>query len=89
MWKNKKENEPTTEEWKRIINDVAKIGAVTLTFSGGEPFLRSDLFELAPHAKSQGLFTMVVINLSLFKKNIQESLQKNSIFLDIANLLTT
>ena len=35
MWKNKKENEPTTEEWKRIINDVAKIGAVTLTFSGG------------------------------------------------------
>jgi hypothetical protein len=32
MWENKKENEPTTDEWKRIIDDVATIGAVTLTF---------------------------------------------------------
>ena len=32
MWKNKKEDEPTTEDWKTIINDVAKIGAVTLNF---------------------------------------------------------
>jgi MoaA/NifB/PqqE/SkfB family radical SAM enzyme len=84
MWKNKKENEPTTEEWKRIITDVAKIGAVTLTFSGGEPFLRSDLFELAFHAKSQGLLTMVVTNLSLFNKDHVEKIAENFDFIGIS-----
>jgi len=84
MWKNKKENEPTTEEWKRIINDVAKIGAVTLTFSGGEPFLRSDLFELASYAKSQGLLTMVVTNLSLFNKDHVKKVAENFDFIGIS-----
>ena len=84
MWENKKENEPTTDEWKRIISDIAKIGVVTLTFSGGEPFLRSDLFELASHAKSQGLVTMVVTNLSLFNKIHVEKIAKNFDFIGIS-----
>ena len=84
MWENKKENEPTTEEWKRIIDDVAKIGAVTLTFSGGEPFLRSDLFELASHAKTQGLVPMVVTNLSLFNKDHVEKIAENFDFIGIS-----
>ena len=77
MWKNKIENEPTTEDWKIIINDLAKIGAITLTFSGGEPFIRKDLFELASHAKSHDLVTMVVTNLSFFKKNHIEKIAEN------------
>lgn len=84
MWKSKRENEPTTEEWKRIISDVAKIGALTLTFSGGEPFLRSDLFELASHAKSHGLVTMVVTNLSLFNKDHIENIAENFDFIGIS-----
>jgi len=84
MWENKKENEPTAEEWKRIIDDVATIGAVTLTFSGGEPFLRSDLFELASHAKSQGLLTMVVTNLSLFNTDHVEQIAENFDFIGIS-----
>ena len=84
MWKNKRENEPTTEDWKIIINDLAKIGAVTLTFSGGEPFIRKDLFELASHAKSRDLFTMVVTNLSLFKKNHIEKIAENFDFFGIS-----
>ena len=84
MWENKKENEPTTEEWKRIINDVAKIGVVTLTFSGDEPFLRSDLFELASYTKSQGLVPMVVTNLSLFNKDHVEKIAENFDFIGIS-----
>ena len=84
MWENKKENEPTTEEWKSIISDIAKIGAVTLTFSGGEPFLRLDLFELAAHAKSQGLVPMVVTNLSLFNKDHVEKIAGNFDFFGIS-----
>jgi MoaA/NifB/PqqE/SkfB family radical SAM enzyme len=67
-WKNNGENEPDTSEWKKIIDELVKLGVVTLTFSGGEPLIRKDLFELASYAKSQGLITMVVTNLSLFKE---------------------
>src|SRR3989344_1357757 len=69
MWKTKKGNQPNKEEWKRIIDDIHELGAVTLTFSGGEPFINKDLFELAKYAKSIGLVTMVVTNLSLFKED--------------------
>src|SRR5580692_6300971 len=55
MWTTKRGNQPTTAEWKTIIEDLAALGAVTLTFSGGEPFLNRDLFELASHARDQGL----------------------------------
>jgi MoaA/NifB/PqqE/SkfB family radical SAM enzyme len=41
-------------------------------FSGGEFSIRKDLFELALYAKSQGLITMVVTTLSLFKADHRE-----------------
>ena len=84
MWKNKREDELTTEDWKIIINDLAKIGAVTLTFSGGEPFIRKDLFELASHAKSHDLVTMVVTNMSLFNKNLIEKIAENFDFYGVS-----
>jgi len=84
MWKNKGENEPTTEEWKIIINDLAEIGVVTLTLSGGEPFIRKELFELAFHAKSCDIFTMVVTNMSLFKKNHIKPIAENFDFFGVS-----
>jgi MoaA/NifB/PqqE/SkfB family radical SAM enzyme len=66
MWETKKGNQPSTEEWKKVIDDIRSVGAMSLTFSGGEPFLNKDLFELAAYARSKGLYTMVVTNLSLF-----------------------
>jgi MoaA/NifB/PqqE/SkfB family radical SAM enzyme len=83
-WKNKADNEPTTEEWKRIIDGLAKLGVVTLTFSGGEPFIRKDLFELASYAKMCGLITMVVTNLSLFKETHIEKIAESFDFFGIS-----
>ena len=47
------ENRPelTTAELKALLDDVARAGALYLTFSGGEVFLRKDLFELIEHAR--------------------------------------
>jgi len=84
MWKNKGGGEPNTEEWKKIIDEIINLGAVTLTFSGGEPFIREDLFELASYAKSQGLITMVVTNLSLFKENYIEKIADSFDFFGIS-----
>src|SRR5436190_10347045 len=43
--------ELTTDELKALLDDVARAGTLYLTFSGGEVFLRKDLFELIEHAR--------------------------------------
>lgn len=84
MWKNKGESEANTDEWKRIIDELVNLGVVILTFSGGEPFIREDLLELASYAKSQGLITMVVTNLSLFKERHIEKIAESFDFFGIS-----
>ena len=43
--------ELTTEEVRRLLDELADAGSLYLTFSGGEIFLRPDLFELIADAK--------------------------------------
>jgi radical SAM protein with 4Fe4S-binding SPASM domain len=43
--------ELTTAEVKSLLADLARAGTLYLTFSGGEVFLRADLFELMAEAK--------------------------------------
>jgi MoaA/NifB/PqqE/SkfB family radical SAM enzyme len=83
-WKNKSKDELTTEQWKGIIDELAEVGIVTLTFSGGEPFLRKDLFELASYARFHGLITMVVTNLSLFKPDHIEKIAESFDFFGVS-----
>ena len=43
--------EMTTREIKNVLDQLAEAGALFLTFSGGEIFLRQDLFELIGYAR--------------------------------------
>lgn len=45
------ESELSTEEWKKIIKKLREIGVTQVTFTGGEPTMREDLFELIREAK--------------------------------------
>ncbi|NCO43300.1 MAG: hypothetical protein COZ06_11300 [Armatimonadetes bacterium CG_4_10_14_3_um_filter_66_18] len=47
--------ELTTEQGKALIDDLAQFGIPALLFSGGEPLMRDDLFELVAHATGQGV----------------------------------
>ena len=47
--------ELTTEEGKALIREIRNLGAPLLVFTGGDPLMRDDLFELAEYAKGQGL----------------------------------
>jgi MoaA/NifB/PqqE/SkfB family radical SAM enzyme len=42
--------ELSTEEWEKILDDLKRIGVPSVTFTGGEATLRSDLPELVKHA---------------------------------------
>jgi MoaA/NifB/PqqE/SkfB family radical SAM enzyme len=46
-----KEEELSTDDWKKIINKCREIGIPQLTFTGGEPTVREDLFELIDSAR--------------------------------------
>ena len=45
------EAELSTAEWKAIIDKCRSAGITQLTFTGGEPTMRDDLFELIDHAR--------------------------------------
>lgn len=45
------ENELSTEDWKKIIDKCREHMIPQLTFTGGEPTMRDDLFELIDHAR--------------------------------------
>ena len=50
-------DELTTDEGKRLIDQVAAMGTRILVFSGGDPLQRDDLETFIAHAKSRGLRT--------------------------------
>jgi putative heme d1 biosynthesis radical SAM protein NirJ2 len=48
-------DELTTGEGRALIEEIARAGFKILIFSGGEPLLREDIFELVDYARRQGL----------------------------------
>lgn len=56
------EGELTTAEGTALLDDLAGFGVPTVLFSGGEPLMRPDLFELAEHARDRGLRSVLSTN---------------------------
>jgi len=56
------EEELTTEELKSVIRQVRDLGAMAVHFSGGEPLLRKDIFDLVSYSRGLGLQTRVNTN---------------------------
>lgn len=54
--------ELTTQEMKGIIYDGERLGCRKVVFTGGEPLLRRDLFEVAFYAQELGFETEVLTN---------------------------
>lgn len=54
--------ELSTDEWKRILDDLAELGVLLLTISGGEATLRKDFLELVAHARARGFAVKIYTN---------------------------
>jgi radical SAM protein with 4Fe4S-binding SPASM domain len=48
----KNRSELSTDEWKRVLYELAGLGVLNLTLTGGEIFVRRDFWDIALHAKS-------------------------------------
>jgi radical SAM protein with 4Fe4S-binding SPASM domain len=55
-------NELSTEEGYRLVDQLADFEVPSILFSGGEPLMREDLFELAQYARQVGLRTVLSTN---------------------------
>lgn len=62
-WKTKAKGELSTKEWKNIISEIRDwTKGAYISFGGGEPLLRKDIFELIDYASDSGLYTMIISN---------------------------
>lgn len=68
--------EPTLDELKQRMVDAKKLGADSVSFTGGEPFVRDEvLLELIEFADSLGMKSVVVTNGDYLIQPIDERLQ--------------
>lgn len=54
--------ELTHEQSLQLMDEIAECGATTVVFTGGEPMLRRDLFDVVRYARGLGLRTNIITN---------------------------
>ena len=69
------EDELTTEECFRIIDQILEVGKPILILSGGEPLVRKDVFTIAEYAASRGLRVAMGTNGTLLTEDIAAKLK--------------
>jgi radical SAM protein with 4Fe4S-binding SPASM domain len=73
------EGELTTAEAFGVIDDLADMGVPLILFTGGEPLMRADLFELAAYARNRGLKIALSTNGTLITSDIARRIKESGI----------
>ncbi len=67
-------SELTTAQAFKVIDNMSNAGVAILTFSGGEPLLRPDLFDAIERATANGMLCTIASNGTLMTKKAAEKL---------------
>ena len=67
--------ELTTEQGLHLIDDLADFGAPVMLFSGGEPLMRSDIFELIACATEKNMRAVISTNGTLITEDMAARLK--------------
>ena len=70
-----KEEELGTDKICSILDELAAMNCLYITFSGGEIFLRKDFFDIANYAKSQGFALRLFTNGTLIDEKIADQIK--------------
>ena len=68
-------DELDTDQCKAVLDDLASFNVPAVLFSGGEPLVRPDLFELAAYARRQGLHVVLSTNGTLIDRATAQHLK--------------
>ncbi|MCD6590937.1 MAG: radical SAM protein, partial [Candidatus Aenigmarchaeota archaeon] len=72
-------DELTTEEAKQAIDKLDRAGVPIIAFSGGEPLVRPDIFELSRYAADKGIYVAMATNGTLITKETVKKMKKSGI----------
>lgn len=72
--------ELTTEEIRRILDQMAEAGVLWLQITGGEPLLRPDFADIYRHAKARGMLIRLFTNGTLVTPKIADLLAESPPF---------
>ncbi|MBP2134192.1 radical SAM protein with 4Fe4S-binding SPASM domain [Methanomicrobium sp. W14] len=72
-------DELTTDESKRLIDELASAGVVVIAFSGGEPLMRKDFFEVASYANQKGMYVALASNGTMIDSKTASRLRKTGV----------
>jgi PqqA peptide cyclase len=67
-------NELSTEEWLRVIGELADLGVLQIHFSGGEPTARKDLVQMIARATEVGLYSNLITSAVMLTRDKLEAL---------------
>jgi len=73
---NVSKTELSTDEAMRVVDQIAAFGVTSLAFSGGEPLMRSDFFEVARYAVDSGLYVSLATNGTLLNYDTVKKLKE-------------
>ncbi len=66
--------ELSVKEKIKAVDELADCGVLAIAFSGGEPLLRKDFFEVAEYASEQGLYVSLATNGTLITEEVAQKL---------------
>ncbi|MHC4195269.1 MAG: radical SAM protein, partial [Planctomycetota bacterium] len=72
-------NDITTGKAKAVLDDLAGFGVPSVLFSGGEPLMRPDLFDLIQYAGQRGLRTVISTNGTLITADVAKRIRNSGV----------
>lgn len=75
----KAHSELNTSEAKKLIDEIARANFKIMIFSGGEPLMRSDIFELTKYATEKNLRAVLGTNGTLLTEEVVKKLKSSGV----------
>ncbi len=73
------EDELTTDEAIDVIDRLNRLGVTIIAFSGGEPLVRRDIFELTSYAAEKGIYVAIATNGTLITESMARRMKENGV----------
>lgn len=70
------DGELTTTQCREVLDDLSAFGVPVVLFSGGEPLMRQDVFELARYARGLGLQVVISTNGTKITRELAEKFRE-------------